>query len=208
MALSDKLRRLLNSNLCNSLYGKELADAIDANTPGGSTVTASVAEINDALDGNTATAAEITRAADVSGRVVAVGVSATVYAITATVNGGRVLLVNSTVPCAITLPAATGTFEKYEIRLSVAATATGHTIKVANTADAMAGVSIIAQTDTAQVNGFLTTATDDTITLNGTTKGGLPGDKIEIIDIASAKFQVTVVGGASGTVVTPFSASV
>lgn len=152
------------------------------------------------------TAAEIDAACDVSTRLV--NTTATTLSITAAAHAGRIVKISSAAPIAITLPAATGTGDVYEFIVAVVATATAHTIKVANTTDALAGVSIIAQTDTGQVHGFLTTATDDTISLNGTTKGGLVGDRIRLVDIASAKFHVLVTGGASGTVATPFSATV
>lgn len=161
---------------------------------------------SDSVNGLTATSAQINRACDPTTRIVAT--TATALAITAVSHGSKVVLVNSTAPAAITLPAATGSGEKYTFVIGVDATATGHTIKVANTADAITGVSVLATTDTAQVTGFATTATDDTITLNGTTKGGAMGDRIEIIDVATAKFQVSIVGRATGTVATPFSATV
>lgn len=172
---------------------------------GGTTVTSSAAELN-IMDGVLATADEINRAADVSTRIV--NTTATTLAVTTASHDGKVVTVNSAAPIAITLPASSGSGSRFTFVIGTAATATAHTIKVANTTDIMAGVSVIAQTDTAQVGGFLTTATDDTISLNGTTKGGLKGDKIEIIDVASGVFQVSIVGGASGTVVTPFSATV
>lgn len=153
-----------------------------------------------------ATAAEIDAVADVSARIV--NTTATTLSVTATQHAGKTVTVNSAAPIAITLPASTGGGNEYRFVIGTAATATAHTIKVANTTDILAGVSVIAQTDTAQVGGFLTTATDDTVSLNGTTKGGLPGDEIFIRDIASGVFQVRITGGASGTVVTPFSASV
>jgi hypothetical protein len=160
------------------------------------------------LDGLLATAAEINAIADVSARIVATGVSATTLSVTATQHGGRIISVNTTVPIALTLPQSLGTGNRYEIIIATLATATPHTIKVANATDILAGISLVAQTDTAQVNGFLTTATDDTISLNGTTKGGIVGDKIVIVDIATGVFQVTATVGSSGTVVTPFSATV
>lgn len=169
-------------------------------------LTATQSELNTSVAGLLATAAEINAEADVSTRIV--NTTATQLAVTAALHSGRIVKVSSTSPIAITLPASTGGGDIYTFIMNVVATATAHTIKVANTTDILAGVSIIAQTDTAQVNGFLTTATDDTISLNGTTKGGIVGDKIQIIDITSGKFQVTVLGGASGTVVTPFSATV
>ena len=154
----------------------------------------------------TATAAELNRAADTSARIVAT--TATVLALTAAAHGSKVVLVNSTSSIAITLPAATGSGEKYTLVIGVDATATAHSVVVANTADAMTGVSVLATTATGEVTGFATTATDDTISLNGTTKGGAKGDRIEIIDVATAIFQVSIVGRATGTVVTPFSAGV
>ncbi|OIR02619.1 hypothetical protein GALL_153330 [mine drainage metagenome] len=156
--------------------------------------------------GLTATAAMINRATDVASRIVAT--TATALTVTAASHGSKVILVNSTAPLAVTLAAATGSGEKYTFVVGVAATATAHTIKVANTADALSGVSVLATTDTAQVTGFATTATDDTITLNGTTQGGAKGDRIEIVDVATGLFQVSIVGRATGTVATPFSASV
>lgn len=158
------------------------------------------------LDGLLATAAELNKAADVSTRIV--NTTATTLAVTAADHGGKIVTVNSAAPIAITLPAASGSGEKFTFVVGTDATATAHTIKVANTADAMTGVSVLATTATGEVTGFATTATDDTISLNGTTKGGCKGDRIEITDIATAVFEVKIFGRATGTVVTPFSASV
>lgn len=175
-------------------------------TLGGTALTATVSELNTSVAGLLATSAEINKATDVSTRIV--NTTATTLTVTAAAHGGRLVTVNSAAPIAVTLPAASGSGEIYTFVIGTAATATAHTIKVANTTDIIAGVSIIAQTDTAQVNGFLTSATSDTVTLNGTTQGGKVGDEVKITDIASGVFEVLVRGGASGTVVTPFSATV
>lgn len=195
------------------MYGNTATDYMLWDASAG-TLSAQGAAVVDVPDGQlqlsstavTATAAEINKACDVSGRIV--NTTATTLTITATEHGGRIVKVSSTTPIAITLPAASGSGEVYTFVVNVSATATGHTIKVANTSDIISGISIIAQTDTAQVNGFLTTATDDTITVNGTTKGGIKGDKIVLIDMATNTYQCTMQCGASGTVVTPFSATV
>ena len=55
---------------------------------------------------------------------------------------------------------------------------------------------------------FETTSTSDTITMNGSTKGGIVGDLIELIDADSGFWQVRVIGSATGTEATPFSAAV
>jgi hypothetical protein len=154
-----------------------------------------------------ATAAELDAVADVSARIV--DTTATTLAVTATQHGGKIVRISSAAAIAVTLPAAAGTGNVYTFVLNVAATATAHTIKVATAStDIISGCTIIAQTDTAQVNGFLTTATDDTITINGTTQGGAKGAKIVLIDIAANTWQCSMQSGASGTVATPFSATV
>jgi hypothetical protein len=169
-------------------------------------ITATATEINK-LAGLGATGAEIDKAVDVSARIV--NTTATTLAVTATEHGGRIVKISSAAPIAVTLPAAAGTGEIYTFIVNVAATATASTIKVATAStDIISGCTIIAQTDTAQVNGFISTATDDTITINGTTQGGAKGAKIVLVDIAANTWQCSMQSSASGTVATPFSASV
>ena len=52
---------------------------------------------------------------------------------------------------------------------------------------------------------FISGASNDVITLNGSTKGGLAGSIIKVTAIASAKYAVEGINLASGTVVTPFA---
>ena len=151
-----------------------------------------------------ATAAELNRVADSSTRVVAT--TATAITVSATVHGSKVVVVNATSACAISLPAAAATGEIYTFVLGVAATATAHTI-AANGTDIIQGVTIFSSSATGEVSGFGTTATDDKITINGTTQGGEIGDKIVLIDIAANTWQVTMNMQATGTVATPFSAT-
>lgn len=149
-----------------------------------------------------ATAAELNRACDVSARIV--NTTATQLAVTVTQHEGKIIKISSTSPIAVTLPAASGSGAKFEMVVNVVATGTPHTI-TCNGTDVYAGSTMIAQTDTAQVNGFIATATDNTISLNGTTKGGLVGDKIQLVDIAANKWALRIEGAASGTVATPLS---
>ena len=58
------------------------------------------------------------------------------------------------------------------------------------------------------VVGFETASTSDTITLNGSTKGGVTFSKIVCEVLASGKWKVDVVSGCTGTPATPFSAAV
>ena len=52
---------------------------------------------------------------------------------------------------------------------------------------------------------FISGASNDVITLNGTTKGGIAGSIIKVTAIGSAKYAVEGIVLASGTVVTPFA---
>lgn len=131
----------------------------------------------------------------------------TVLALTAVAHGNRTVAIASTSPIAITLPAATGTGASYKLVFTAAATATQHTIKVANTADAMMGLIASLTTTAGVMIGFKSTTTDDTITLNGTTTGGGIGAVYEIQDLATAKFLVRGADTAAMTT-TPYSATV
>ena len=52
---------------------------------------------------------------------------------------------------------------------------------------------------------FISGASNDVITLNGTTKGGLAGSIIKVTAMASAKYAVEGITLGSGTLVTPFA---
>ena len=52
---------------------------------------------------------------------------------------------------------------------------------------------------------FISCASNDVITLNGSTKGGLAGSIITVTAIASAKYAVEGITLGSGTLVTPFA---
>jgi hypothetical protein len=52
---------------------------------------------------------------------------------------------------------------------------------------------------------FISGASNDVITLNGSTKGGVAGSIIKVTAMASAKYAVEGIVIASGTIVTPFA---
>ncbi|RTE91904.1 hypothetical protein [Bradyrhizobium sp. LVM 105] len=137
-----------------------------------------------------------------------VATTATSLTVTAAAHANRTVVVNSAAPIAVTLPQATGTGNKYRFWIGVAATATGHTIKVANATDVMAGYAFCVTTTSDNAEGFKTSATSDTITLNGTTLGGVVGDIVEIEDVKTGIFSVKLFTAPTGTEATPFSATV
>lgn len=117
----------------------------------------------------------------------------------------------------VTLPAATGTGNKYKFLVTVLATSNSHKIQVANSTDFFVGEIMGARTDSGNaVLGFCaansgTVATNsDTITLNRTTTGSVNvGEWVEVEDIATATFAVKGMLSATGAAfATPFTAAV
>jgi hypothetical protein len=132
------------------------------------------------------------------------GATATV---TAAAHSGRTVLLDRAAGQALTLPAATGSGNKYMFFVKTTITSNSTTIKVVGN-DTMAGLAIVANDggDTASI--FETAADSDTITFNGTTTGGILGATVELQDVSADLWFVRVVGAATGTEATPFSATV
>lgn len=127
---------------------------------------------------------------------------------TSAANAGRTMVLDIASGATATLPAASGTGNIYKFFVATTVTSNNYIIQVANSSDTMSGMAIVANDggDTASI--FETAANTDTITMNGTTTGGILGAQVEIQDVASNKFSVTVRTAATGTEVTPFSAAV
>jgi hypothetical protein len=138
---------------------------------------------------------------------VVVTAGATLLTISAAAHAGRTVVMNNTGPIAITLPTATGTGNRYRFYIGVAATTTSSTIKVGNATDVMTGLIMARCTSDAALI-FVATATDDSIGMQGGTKGGFAGDVIEITDVKSGIFSVTGYVNTSGAGATPFLAGV
>lgn len=172
----------------------------------GTAVSASAAELS-IMDGVTATAAEINRAADISARVV--DCTASTLALTTALHDGKIVTLNRAAGIALTLPAATGSGSVF--KLIVGTTFTGAaTVKVVGD-DIMKGQAIFANDSDGSVSAYETAADTDTITMytaaNNTT-GGIAGAVIDLIDIAANTWFVNMISAAGGTEATPFSATV
>jgi hypothetical protein len=95
----------------------------------------------------------------------------------------------------------------FEIFASI--TKTGNlVVQVANANDVMVGGSKFIDDTSDNMVGFETVATSDTITLNGSTTGGVTFSKITCTAISSTQWKVDVESGCTGTPATPFSAAV
>lgn len=124
-------------------------------------------------------------------------------------HGGKTNVWNSATGFIFTLPAATGTGDTFRFFVGIVPTSGNHVVKVANATDILQGSAYVVSDNSAAVLGYNTASTDDTVTLNGTTTGGLTrGDFVEITDLKSGVFSVRAMSSASGTEATPFSATV
>lgn len=121
---------------------------------------------------------------------------------------GRMVTLNRAAGIAVTLPASTGLGMKFRFFIGTTVTSNSTTIKVANASDIMSGVAIQAADGGATSNAWETGASDDTITFNGSTTGGIKGDYIELEDVALNVWSVRLRGAATGAEATPFSATV
>lgn len=121
---------------------------------------------------------------------------------------GRLVTVNRAAGSTITLPAATGSGAKYRVFVGTTVTSNNVVIQVANATDTMVGGALVMADAGDSTVGFEAAGTHDTVTLNGTTTGGIKGDEFTFEDVASGLWKVTGVMSATGTEATPFSAAV
>jgi len=140
-----------------------------------------------------------------SGSLVTVDADVT---LTAASHAGRTMLLDVASGATVTLPAATGTGNIYKFFVKTTITSNDYIIQVASADDTMAGVAMVANDGGATASIFETVAASDTITLDGSTTGGILGGQIELQDVASGVFSVVIRQAATGSEATPFSAAV
>ena len=163
----------------------------------------------DHADGTTSdfAAGAVARVADHAGRFVTANVST---AVTLVSHESRVIVMGGAGAArTFTLPNATGTGSVYRFMVGAVNTS-NYLIKSARGADVMKGQILNTNSGSSgAARGWYPGATDDTITLNGTTTGGANvGDWIELVDSAANTWIVNGVTTGTGTVATPFSDTV
>ena len=123
---------------------------------------------------------------------------------------GAVVVFNAAAGFTTTLPAncANGTF--FEFVVGVTVTSVGLKVITGAATELMIGNIVNTDTDTTDAVASwksLVGTSNISFTLNGTTSGGLIGDRIMVTKITSTKWQVTGTTLATGVVVTPFATS-
>lgn len=130
-------------------------------------------------------------------------------------DAGKIVKLDTLTGSVVTLPAATGTGNRFRFLVTVLATSNSHVVKVASAADFFVGMITGVSDDPATVKGWIaansgTVGTNsDTVTLNRTTTGSVAvGEWIEVEDVATATFAIRGLIAQTGTEATPFSAGV
>jgi len=150
-----------------------------------------------------ATAAEINRACDVSARVVTV--ATTPLAITTDAHDGKVIVLTKADDQAVTLPAATGSGTMLKFIQGIAVTGGKHTtINTSALDQVLIGNAILLADGGDTVVAFEAASTANGISFDGSTTGGLKGDSVELIDVATKTWFVKIVAAATGSEATPF----
>src|SRR5262249_33086566 len=134
-------------------------------------------------------------------------VAAATFGVTAA-HAGHVITLNRATGIAVTLPAASGTGNRFKFVVGTSVSGGSTTIKVANASDVMCGNAVLFQDSGDTVVGFAAGSTADTITMDGSTQGGLKGAVVDAVDVGANLWHVNYVSDASGTEASPFSATV
>lgn len=128
-------------------------------------------------------------------------------AVTKDAHDGKIVTLNAAAGQAVTLPAATGSGLDVEFVIGTTITSNATTIKVTGD-DTMTGQAVLAQDGGDTSVMFEAAADADTISFNGSTKGGLKGARVRCVDVAANLWYVSVQSAATSTEETPFSATV
>lgn len=130
-------------------------------------------------------------------------------------DSGTTFLLSRAAGITVTLPAAAGSGRYFRFVVNTTVTSNNDVIQVSSANDFMAGIQWVAQDGGATVNAFETGATDDTCTMDGSTKGGIRGDYIEVWDMVAntgsantGYWLIEVHSSGTGTEATCFSAAV
>lgn len=130
--------------------------------------------------------------------------TAATLAIDEDTHAGTTVLLNKADGITVTLPSSVGKGAIYKFFVGTTFTSNG-VIQVTTTDIMQGGVSV--STDAGGVT-ILTASTSDTLTMNGSTTGGLKGSFVEFEDVSAGIWKVSGFLVSTGAEATPFSAAV
>ncbi len=118
----------------------------------------------------------------------------------------RAVVLKNAAGLTLTLPPAKGSGIQFTVLIQTPVSAASYIIKKAIAGDIIQGIIYEDVLVTPASTPFAAGATDNTITLNASTTGGLGiGDWFDFIDMASGIWAVSGNTAATGAVATPFS---
>ncbi len=118
---------------------------------------------------------------------------------------GRMIHLARAAGVAVTLPAAVGSLNKYRMLRTVAVSGGSDVIKPAS--GTYIGGVVYGLLTIAAASIEMAQTTDNTLTMNGSTQGGLIGSYLEFEDVASGLYRVNGMLYGSGTFIAVFSAT-
>lgn len=122
-------------------------------------------------------------------------------------HSGTIVVLNSTTGRIITLPASVGKGDEYTLYVHATVSSGSHVLVVsAGTTDCFNG-GVSMSTDIGGTN-MLAAVDSDTITMSGSTTGGVAGSWIRVVDAMPGKWMLSGFLVTTGTEATPFSAAV
>lgn len=125
-------------------------------------------------------------------------------------DNGTVYVLDRAAGIAVTLPsiAADKVGTSFQFLLKTTVTSNATTIAVPSAAETMAGSAVVMSDSSNAALAFKAGATADTISLNGTTTGGIAGDIIKLTAVSTTLWMAELVTSATGSEATPFAAAV
>ncbi len=125
--------------------------------------------------------------------------------LTRALHHGKTLILNNTTGFAVTLPLATGLGTRF--RIIVGATISSGTMTIVTAgSDNLVGYSIASTDDAATTNNYWKAGSSKTtFSMDGTNRGGVIGDTIELVDVLSGKWAVAAIVTGTGTEATNFT---
>ena len=123
---------------------------------------------------------------------------------------GSLILLDRAAGITITLPTAPAPGTFFEFMVSVTCTSNSYKIITGAGTELMVGGILNCDTDTSDALAFwkaLVGSSYISVNLDGSTKGGIKGDRIVVTCLNSTTWQVSGVTNGTGTVDTPFATS-
>lgn len=133
-----------------------------------------------------------------------ISVTASTVTLDRNIHRDTVVNLNRAAGIAVTLPSATGTGDRYYVRVGTTVTSNSTTVTTSGS-DTIDGWIATATTTFGAQSAEAAGGSDKTVTMNGTTTGGIIGSTLEYVDVATGIWSVQGHLVASGTIATSIS---